>query len=97
MFVTGVRVRFENERRGFRGELRYNETMANRTETLPDVKPSATPTKAELEAWDALPQGEQMRRLQLSFADPACARPVADTMTDLLRQARSAARPAHGE
>jgi len=95
--VTGVRVTSENERRGFRRELRYIEMMANRTETVTDVKPSATPTKAELAAWETLPQDEQLRRLQLSFADPACARPVSDTMSDLLRQARSAARPAHGE
>lgn len=61
------------------------------TETLPDVMPSAIPSEAEIAAWDALPQEEQLRRLRASFAEAECSRSVPDTVEDILKEARAAA------
>ena len=58
---------------------------------LSNVQPKATPTAAEIAAWESLTQEEQLRRLQASFADPGCSRMGSRTMDELLAAARAAA------
>lgn len=52
-----------------------------------DVMPSATPTPAEIAAWDALSRDEQLRRLRKSFEDPDCSRVSTMTMAEILESA----------
>jgi hypothetical protein len=49
-----------------------------------DVMPSAVPTEAEIEAWQALPRDEQMRRMRLSLDRPGCQVESKATMADIL-------------
>ena len=51
--------------------------------TLSDTQPSATPSEAEIAAWQALPRDEQLRRLRQALADPDCDRPSGATMEDI--------------
>jgi len=44
----------------------------NDTKTLPDVVPSATPSEAEIAAWQSLPRDEQVRRLRFELSRPEC-------------------------
>jgi 2-oxo-4-hydroxy-4-carboxy--5-ureidoimidazoline (OHCU) decarboxylase len=63
---------------------RMSQTTDKRTRTLP----SATPTEAELAAWDALSRDEQVRRYQEMFGHPDCNAFTADTPDDILAAAR---------
>ncbi len=65
-------------------------------DALADVMPSATPTEADLTAWEALPRDQQLRRMQKVFDDPACSTVTKSSMNDVLRRARSRAGVAHG-
>jgi len=62
--------------------------MAQKTDRLTGVMPSATPTEAEIEAWAALPRDEQVRRYQEMFKHPDCNTFTADTPDDILAAAR---------
>jgi hypothetical protein len=62
--------------------------MAQKTDRLTEVMPSATPTEAEIEAWAALPRDEQVRRYQELFKHPDCNTFTADTPDDILAAAR---------
>ncbi|API56775.1 hypothetical protein BMW22_35745 (plasmid) [Rhizobium leguminosarum] len=70
--------------------------MTTTTDFFPDVMPSATPTEAELAAWEALPRDEQLSRLRASFAAPASSQVGTRSMDDLLKEARAAADLRHG-
>ncbi len=52
-----------------------------------DVMPSATPSSAEIAAWEALSRDEQLRRLRKSFEDPDCSRVSTMTMAEILESA----------
>ncbi|MET3612510.1 hypothetical protein ABID16_000815 [Rhizobium aquaticum] len=52
-----------------------------------DVMPSATPSPAEIAAWDALSRDEQLQRLRASFEDPDCSRVGTMTMAEILESA----------
>jgi hypothetical protein len=60
-------------------------------ELLSAVMPSATPTDAEIAAWQALPRDQQLLRLRAALADPDCSEVSTSTMSDVLDQARDAA------
>jgi hypothetical protein len=62
--------------------------MSQETDKLTRVMPSATPTEAELAAWAALPQDEQLRRYQEALAHPDCSMATDDSMSDILAAAR---------
>ena len=65
--------------------------------TLPDVMPSATPTEAEIKAWQALPRDEQLRRMRLALDHPDCKRVTTATMADIREEGRArAAKLRHG-
>lgn len=53
------------------------------TLSFPDVMPSATPSEAEIAAWQALPRDEQVRRMQLALAHADCATVSTATMADI--------------
>jgi hypothetical protein len=61
-----------------------SQTTDKRTRALP----SATPTEAELAAWDALSRDEQVRRYQEMFKHPDCNNFTTDTPDDILAAAR---------
>lgn len=61
------------------------------TETLSDVKPSATPTEAEIAAWQALPRDEQLRRLRAELAHPDTSIPGSLSMDDIRARGRELA------
>jgi hypothetical protein len=65
-----------------RAKLRYILFMSDTT-TLPDVMPSATPSEAEIAAWQTLPRDEQLRRLRLILSHPDCDRVSETTMDDI--------------
>jgi hypothetical protein len=50
--------------------------------------PSATPTEAELAAWDSLSRDEQVRRYQEVFNHPDCNNFTTDTPDEILAAAR---------
>ncbi len=52
------------------------------TKSFPDVKPSATPTEAEIAAWQSLPRDEQLRRLSHDLDHPDCSIVSTATMAD---------------
>ena len=71
--------------------------MTDTITTLSDVMPSAAPSEADIAAWQALPRDEQLRRMRLSVADPACSRISGATMGDILARAKArAAKRRHG-
>jgi hypothetical protein len=61
-----------------------SQTTDKRTRTLP----LATPTEAELAAWDSLSRDEQVRRYQEMFRHPDCNTFTTDTPEDILVAAR---------
>jgi hypothetical protein len=61
-----------------------SQTTDKRTRTLP----SATPTEAELAAWNALSRDEQVRRYREMFGHPDCSTFTTDTPDDILAAAR---------
>jgi hypothetical protein len=65
-------------------------------ELLSAVMPSATPSDAEIAAWQALPRDEQLRRLRAALSDADCSEVSPSTMSDILSQARDAAKRRHG-
>lgn len=52
------------------------------------VKPSATPSKADVERWRTLARDEQLRRLRDALDHVDSANTVAVTMTEILAEAR---------
>ena len=74
----------------------YIGSMSDSTNALTDVIPSATPTEAEIAAWQALPRDEQVRRYRALFADPACQRITSDSMSDILAAAQQRAAERRG-
>jgi hypothetical protein len=59
--------------------------------------PSATPTEAEIAAWNDLPREEQLRRLRQALTHPDCGIASSDSMADILALAqRRAADRRHG-
>jgi hypothetical protein len=65
--------------------------MSDKIDTLNHVVPSATPSEEDLRAWEALPREEQLRRLRAALSHPDCATVSADTMKDVLDEARKRA------
>jgi len=71
--------------------------MAQTTDQLANLSPSATPSEAELEAWAKMPRDEEVRRYQALFAQPDCNIFTSDTPDDILAAARQrVARRRHG-
>ena len=62
--------------------------MSQTTDKLTWILPSATPTDAEIAAWDTLPRDEQVRRYQEMFSHPDCNTFTADMPDDILAAAR---------
>jgi uncharacterized protein YbaP (TraB family) len=63
--------------------------MNEKTDTLDQVMPSATPTEEEIRAWQALPRDEQLRRLRAVLMHPDCATETSATMSEILKEAHS--------
>jgi hypothetical protein len=55
------------------------------------VMPSATPTKAEIRLWQALPRDEQLRRLRIVLTHPDRTAVTAASMSEILAEARARA------
>jgi hypothetical protein len=64
---------------------------------LKDVTPSATPTEAEIAAWEGLTPEEQLRRLREALEHPDCKTPSQDSMADILARAKSLAAERRGD
>jgi hypothetical protein len=62
--------------------------MSQTTDKRIRALPSATPTEAELAAWDALSRDEQVRWYQEMFKHPDCNNFTTDTPDDILAAAR---------
>jgi hypothetical protein len=62
--------------------------MSKTSDKLTRVMPSATPTEAEVAAWNALPRDEQVRRYQELFKHPDCNNFTTDTPDEILAAAR---------
>jgi hypothetical protein len=62
--------------------------MSSTTDKRTRVLPSATPTEAELVAWNALSRDEQVRRYQEMFGHPDCNTFTTDTPDDILAATR---------
>jgi hypothetical protein len=65
--------------------------MSSHAKVLDRVFPSATPSEADVRAWEALPQEEQLRLLRAALAHPDCATVSPATMSDILAEARKRA------
>lgn len=59
--------------------------------TLTDVMPSATPSEADIAAWQALPRDEQLRRLREVLSHPDASIDCGQTMEEILAEARQRA------
>ena len=70
--------------------------MSETSETLARIVPSATPTDADIAAWQALPREEQLRRLQATLSHSDCSDVSGATMSEILKRAQSAAKIRHG-
>ena len=57
------------------------------SDTLTKVVPSATPSDADLVAWQDLPRDEQVRLMREFFAHSDCSTPSALTMDDVRKLA----------
>ncbi|HMK89099.1 MAG TPA: hypothetical protein VK446_05640 [Methylocystis sp.] len=53
------------------------------TLTLNAVMPSATPSEAEIAAWNELPRDEQVRRLRQMLTSPEASMPSGVTMAEI--------------
>ena len=65
------------------------------TLTFPDVVPSATPTEAEIAAWQSLPRDEQVRRMQLALAHADCSIVSNATMAGIRAEGHALAMKRH--
>ena len=73
--------------------------MSDKTIALSNVMPSATPSEAEIEAWNELPRDEQVRRLRQELARSDACVAGSHTMQDVwveIRARRQAADLKHG-
>ena len=61
------------------------------TTTAPDVMLSATPREREIQAWQALPRDEQLRRMRAALSDPDCGKVSPATMDDVHAAGRALA------
>jgi len=57
--------------------------------------PSATPSEADIAAWNDLPRDEQLRRLRQALTHPDCGIASRDTMADILALAQKQASERH--
>ena len=55
------------------------------------VMPSATPSEADIAAWNELTRDEQLRRMREYLSHPDCSTPSNSTMADILAEAQSRA------
>jgi len=62
--------------------------MSRAADQFANTLPSATPTEAALQAWEALSRDEQICRYQGLFALPDCSTVTADTPDKILLAAR---------
>jgi hypothetical protein len=69
--------------------IRYISIMKAISDLSADIMPSATPTEAELAAWEALPRDEQVRRLRACLTHPDATTPSNVTMSDILVRAHA--------
>ena len=67
-------------------------------DTLTAVTPSATPSEADIAAWQALPRDEQLRRLKAEITRPDASVAGTATFADIRAAiaARRASRKDHG-
>jgi len=65
--------------------------MTSDLTAIDDVRPSATPTEADVRAWDALPRDEQLRRLRAALGHADCQAASSATMSEILTEARARA------
>jgi hypothetical protein len=67
-------------------------------DTLTAVTPSATPSEADIAAWQALPRDEQLRRLKAEITRPDASVASTTTFADIRAAiaARRASRQDHG-
>ena len=59
--------------------------------TSKDLMPSATPTDAEIEAWNRLPRDEQLRLMRAELDHPDCKRVTTASMDDIRREGQALA------
>jgi hypothetical protein len=57
--------------------------MRDVIEAMSAAMPSATPTEEEIQAWEALPREEQLRRLRAALTHPDCGIATTDTMAEI--------------
>jgi hypothetical protein len=60
-------------------------------DTPPDVMPSATPTEAEVAAWNTLPRDEQVRRMKAALSHPDCSKVGTASMSDIRERGQALA------
>jgi hypothetical protein len=70
--------------------------MIDIVDTPASVMPSATPTEADLAAWQALSRDEQLRRLRASLSQPDCSTVSSRAMSEILSCAQAAAKQRNG-
>jgi hypothetical protein len=70
--------------------------MTKAIESLSRVVPSASPSRDEIAAWQALPRDEPLRRLRAKLTHPDCASVSDATMSDILSRAQAAAKLRQG-
>jgi hypothetical protein len=63
--------------------------MTSDAAAIDDVRPSASPTEADIRAWEALPRDEQLRRLRAALAGADCATATTASMSEILAEARA--------
>jgi hypothetical protein len=61
--------------------------MRDVIEPMTAAMPSATPTEEEIQAWEALPHDEQLRRLRAALTHPDCGIATTDTMAEIHAEA----------
>lgn len=53
------------------------------TYDVDNIMPSATPTEAEIAAWQELPRDEQVRRMRRILTSPGASTPSDETMSEI--------------
>jgi hypothetical protein len=61
--------------------------MKDVIDSMTAAMPSATPTEEEIQAWEALPREEHLRRLRAALTHPDCGIATTDTMADIRAEA----------